>query len=202
MKETNMLSWFIEKRIDAFERCYAYDMSYAREILKLSPGALMKFMRATEVGKFRQGVSLEAWYAAGLVAIVAEDCGPCTQLGVTMAERAGVDPSLITKLIAGRFDELPEAVADTARFTLATLRRSPEADELRQRVERHFGRVGLLSITFRIVAARIYPTVKYALGYGKACQRITVGRSSVTPDAGLKLVEQRVAPTVLHARAV
>ncbi|HEY5957880.1 MAG TPA: hypothetical protein VIV60_15060 [Polyangiaceae bacterium] len=197
-----MLSWFFEKRIDAFERSYAYDMSYTREILKLSPGALMKFMRATEIGKFRQGVSLEAWYAAGLVAIVAEDCGPCTQLGVTMAERAGVDPSLITNVIAGRFDNLPEPVADTARFTLATMQRSPEADELRQRVERHFGRIGVLSIAFRIVAARIYPTVKYALGYGKACQRITVAGRCVTPDASLKLIEQRVEPTSSHARAV
>lgn len=197
-----MLSWFIEKRIDAFERSYAYDMSYTREILKLSPGALMKFMRATEIGKFRQGVSLEAWYAAGLVAIVAEDCGPCTQLGVTMAERAGVDPSLITNVIAGRFDDLPEPVADTARFTLATMQRSPEVDELRQRVEGHFGRIGVLSLTFRIVAARIYPTVKYALGYGKTCQRITVAGKSVTPDRSLKLIEQRVEPTPLHARAV
>lgn len=197
-----MLSWFIEKRIDAFERSYAYDMSYTREILKLSPGALMKFMRATEIGKFRQGVSLEAWYAAGLVAIVAEDCGPCTQLGVTMAERAGVDPSLITNVIAGRFDDLPEPVADTARFTLATMQRSPEVDELRQRVERHFGRIGVLSITFRIVAARIYPTVKYALGYGEACQRITVAGKSVTPNSSLKLIEQRVEPAPSHARAV
>jgi hypothetical protein len=182
-----MFSWFMERSIRRFERTYDYDMSYVREMLRLSPRAFLLFSRATNLSTFRRGVSLEAWYAAKLVAILAEDCGPCTQIGVTMAERAGVDPRLITNLIAGRFEALPDPVRETARFTMATLRRTPEAEELRQCVERRFGRLGLLSIAFAITSARIYPTIKYALGYGHACQRVTVGGRAVVPDEGIKL---------------
>lgn len=184
-----MIAWFANRRIDAFERTYDYDMSYAREILRLSPSALMRFMRATALSNFREGVTLEAWYAASLLATLAEDCGPCTQLGVTMAERAGIDPKLISSLIAGQFDALPTPVADTARFVVATLRRSAEADELRERVEKHFGRTGVLSIAFALATARIYPTIKYALGYGHACQRVSVGGKPVIPGAELKFLE-------------
>lgn len=184
-----MIAWFINRRIDAFQKTYDYDMDYAREILRLSPAALMRFMRATALSKYREGVSLEAWFAASLLATVAEDCGPCTQLGVSMAERAGMDPKLISSLIAGEFDSLPAPIADTARFVVATLRRSAEADELRERVEKHFGRTGVLSIAFAIATSRIYPTVKYALGYGHACQRVSVGGKAITPAAELKLLE-------------
>jgi len=33
-------------------------------------------------------------------------------------------------------------------------------------------------------AARIYPTVKYALGHGKACMRVVVGGTPVMFDHG------------------
>ncbi|MGC4064068.1 MAG: hypothetical protein QM784_05395 [Polyangiaceae bacterium] len=195
-----MFSWFIEQKLRRFEQTYDYDMSYVREMLRLSPRAYLLFSRATSLSSFRRGVSLEAWHAASLVAIVAEDCGPCTQISVTMAERAGVDPRIIANLIAGRFEALPDAVAETARFTLATLRRSPEANELRERIERRAGRVGLLSIAFAITTARIYPTVKYALGYGHACQRVTVGGHAVVPDDAIKL-HATLADNSLHAGA-
>jgi hypothetical protein len=61
------------------------------------------------------------------------------------------------------------------RFTEATLARSAEADELQEEVVRHFGRRGLISPAFAMLAARMYPTVKYALGYGQACMRLTIG---------------------------
>jgi hypothetical protein len=31
-----------------------------------------------------------------------------------------------------------------------------------------------VSLAFAITASRMYPTVKYALGHGQACRRITV----------------------------
>jgi hypothetical protein len=182
-----MLSWLIRRRLDAFEKSYAYDASYAREMLALSPKALTKFFRAASLGSYRHGLTREAWHAARLVSIVAEDCGPCTQLAVTMAERAGVAPELIADLIAGRFEALPEPVRVTARFTLATLRRTPEADELRERVEQFFGRQGLLSIAFSITASRMYPTLKYAMGYGRSCQHVSVGGKTLAPASELKL---------------
>ena len=41
-----------------------------------------------------------------------------------------------------------------------------------------------MSLAFAITAARIYPTVKYALGHGKACMRVVVGGKPVMFDHG------------------
>ena len=44
---------------------------------------------------------------------------------------------------------------------------------------KRWGRLALVSLAFTITAGRIYPTVKYALGHGKACTRIVVGGTPV-----------------------
>ena len=178
-----MLSWILGRKLYQFEKSFEYDMSYAREILSISPKALIAYFKATSIGNYRHNVPTEAWFAATLVAIAYEDCGPCTQLGVTMARRAGVDAELVERLVAGDFEALPAHVAVTARFALASLQRSPEVDELRDRVEALFGRHGLLSIAFAMTACRIYPTVKYALGYGKTCTRVVVDGKAVAKGA-------------------
>ena len=46
------------------------------------------------------------------------------------------------------------------------------------------GRRALVSLAFAMTAARLYPTVKYALGHGKACTRVVVGGTPVTFDHG------------------
>ena len=35
--------------------------------------------------------------------------------------------------------------------------------------------MGSLALAFALASSRVYPTVKYALGHGKACTRLTVG---------------------------
>ena len=123
-----MLSWLVQRRIDAFERSFDYDMAYTRELLTHAPRALFKWVKATEIGNYREGVSKEAWFAARLVAIVHEDCGPCTQLLVTMAERAGIAPELLRAVLNRRYETLPPPVALAARFTEATLQRDAAGD--------------------------------------------------------------------------
>ena len=66
------------------------------------------------------------------------------------------------------------------RFAKATLAHDPAADALREEIEQRWGKRALISLAFAITAGRVYPTVKYALGHGKACQRLTVG-GVVTP---------------------
>ena len=70
---------------------------------------------------------------------------------------------------------MPEDVALTVRFAEAALGRGAEADGLRDEIVRRFGRRALISLTFALLAARMYPTVKYALGYGQTCTRLTIG---------------------------
>jgi hypothetical protein len=40
---------------------------------------------------------------------------------------------------------------------------------------RRFGKRGLIALAFAMLAGRTYPTVKYALGHGHACMRLTIG---------------------------
>ena len=38
---------------------------------------------------------------------MAEDCGPFTQLGIDMAERAGVEPAVLQSIIARDYAAMP-----------------------------------------------------------------------------------------------
>jgi hypothetical protein len=69
-------------------------------------------------------------------------------------------------------------------FTRATLAHDTAADESREAIVKRWGRRALVSLAFAITAARIYPTVKYALGHGKACMRVVVGGMPVMFDHG------------------
>jgi putative copper export protein len=79
---------------------------------------------------------------------------------------------------------MPPDVALVWNFTRATLAHDPAADEYREAIVKRWGRLALVSLAFAIAAARIYPTVKYALGHGKACTRVVVGGAPVLLDHG------------------
>src|SRR5260370_24878258 len=95
-----MLKWLIRRRLARFDRSFGYDSSYVREMLEADTGAFMKFAKVMGLAHYRKGVPAEVAYAAKLVGTLAEDCGPCTQLTVTMAEREGVDPGLLRAILA------------------------------------------------------------------------------------------------------
>src|SRR5215467_3031176 len=92
-----------------------------------------------------------------------------------MAQRDGVDPAILRAVVTRDLRGMPEDVALAVRFTETTLRHAPEADDLREEVIRRFGKRGLVSLAFAMTAARLYPTLKYAMGHGRACMRLTIG---------------------------
>src|SRR5262249_20260298 len=155
---------------------------YMREMIDTSPRAAWLFSRVTAMGKFRRDIPIEAWCAAGITAVRHEDCGPCTQLGVMMAERAGVSPAVLPAVLADDPGAMPPEGALVWKFTRATLTHDAVADEYRERIVKRWGRRALISLAFAITAARIYPTVKYALGHGKACTRVVVGGTPMVFD--------------------
>ena len=106
---------------------------------------------------------------------MAEDCGPCTQLVVTMAEREGVSPPTLRAILAGEQGALPPDAALGFRFARAVLARDvAEGDRLREEVVSRWGRKGLVTLALTIAASRIFPAVKYALGHGHACVQVRV----------------------------
>jgi hypothetical protein len=170
-----MIKWFLRRWIDKFERTWNYDASYMRELLNADPRALMAISKIQGITSYRKGVPLAAYCAAGIVSAMAEDCGPCTQLAIDMAQREGVDAAILRAVVAHDVAVLPYEVALALRFAEASLHRAPEADDLREEVVKRFGQRGLISLSFALVAGRVFPTLKYALGHGRACTRLTVG---------------------------
>src|SRR5262249_1626244 len=188
-----MLRWLLKRAVGAFERKWNYDGSYMREIIDVSPRAAWRFASAARLGSYCRDVPMEAWFAAGITAARSEDCGPCTQLGTAMGERGGVRPEMLRAILNDDVTAMPDDVALAWRFTKATLAHDPAADDYRAAILERWGRRALVSLAFAITASRIYPTVKYAMGHGKACTRIVVGGAAVTIDR--ELTSRAWAPT-------
>jgi hypothetical protein len=180
-----MLKWLMRRGIAAFERQWRYDAGYLHEIVEASPRAAWMFSRAAAIGKYRKDVPPAAWAAAAITAVRHEDCGPCTQLGVSMAEQSGVDAQVLRAVLTGDVEAMPDDVALAWRFTRATIDHDPSADWHREEIVRRWGQRALISLAYAIVASRIYPTVKYAMGHGRACTRIVVGGAPVAVDRAM-----------------
>lgn len=174
-----MLSWIIRRKINAFQAQYDYDMSHVRELLDVSPKAAALYSRATSLGTFRRGVPVDVYFVTKIAGVMHEDCGPCVQLGVKMAEQAGVAPATLRAVLAGELESLPPECALAVRFARAVLTRDVEAEPLRDALRAKFGRLGVVSLACALTSARIYPTMKYALGFGHACARVSVAGTPV-----------------------
>ena len=169
-----MLKDMLTRWIDGFERQWGYDASYMREVIQANPASFVKFAFGTRAADTRAAPS-EALFAATLAGVLTEDCGPCAQLGVDMALESGIDPTVVRAVLAGDVVAMGEAAGLAYRFAKASLARDMEtADPLRDEIVRRWGEKALVAIGLSLVASRMYPTLKYALGHGKACSKVTV----------------------------
>lgn len=176
-----MLRWIARRRLAAFEQTFGYDASYLHDMLDVSWSAFLRFSGIAALAEHHEAVPLDAWHAAKIAAMLAEECGPCTQLTVDMAEAAGVGQRVLRGILEGDEQAMGTDAALGWRFTRAVLARAPEAEALRERVVARWGRRGLLSLALAMSASRIFPNVKYALGHGHACSHIHVGEAHVHP---------------------
>ena len=98
-----------------------------------------------------------------------------------MALREGVPGATIARILRGDEAEMTEPTRLGVRFARAVLARDPIADEYRAEIERLHGKRAVITLALALVASLLYPTFKYALGYGHACQRIVVEDTTITP---------------------
>jgi alkylhydroperoxidase family enzyme len=194
-----MLRWLLRRTISAFERQWNYDASYLREIAETSPRAAWLFLRAARLGNYRRDVPLDALVAAGITAVRSEDCGPCTQLATAMAERQGVRPEILRAILNDEVAAMSDDAALAWRFTKAILAHDAAADDYRAVIHERWGPRAVVTLAFAITAARIYPTVKYAMGHGKACIRVVVGGAPMTMNR--ELTSKRWGPTPRQSSA-
>jgi hypothetical protein len=170
-----MLKAFLSSQIDKVERQWGYDASYMRVVLAASPATFLRFGAVPGLVD-RKAAPPAALAAAGIAGTLVEDCGPCTQIGVDMAAAACVAPYILRAILAGDEAAMDTDAALAWRFARASLARDmATCDPLRDEIVRRWGDEGLVAVAMALTTARLYPTLKYALGHGKACSRVTVG---------------------------
>jgi hypothetical protein len=176
-----MLKWFIRRKLTAFERDCGYDAAYMHHVLDTDLDAFMRFGKVSSISRYRKHVPADLYTAVGLTGSLHADCGPCTQLGVTMALRAGVPGATIARIVRGNEDEMTEPTRLGVRFARAVLAHDPAADEYRAEIRRRHGERAVITLGLALVASQMYPTFKYALGYGHACSRVDVEGTAISP---------------------
>jgi hypothetical protein len=128
-----------------------------------------------KLGSYRKNVPVDAYAGATLTAAKAADCGPCLQLGVTMAETSGVKPQTVRAILERDYAPLSKEALLGVELALGTIARDGSGEEARTEILRRWGRAGLVSLAYGIVAAQAYPTFKYAIGRGHSCLSVRVG---------------------------
>ena len=177
-----MLRYMFNKMLLTLQQRYAYDVRYQQDILHSDLAAFLKFSGFQTMASHSGNLPAGPLYAARIRAIVFEDCGPCSQLVANMALAAGLSQAIVRAIIEQDLAALPADIALVVQFTERVLAHDPQADALRDNIVALWGSQGLIAVSFAISAYRVYPALKYSLGYGKACQRILLNDAPVIPQ--------------------
>ncbi len=162
-----------------FSKRYGYDAAYMESMLDDAPSAFFKFARIMAVASHRAVTPPEAYYAAKLVAAMAEDCGPCTQLVVNMAREAGVASDQIKAVLIQRVGAMSNATSIGFRFGRGLCDRSDDLDEVRERVRAEWGDPAVIELSLCVAIGRVFPMTKTGMGFAKACTQVEVSGKPV-----------------------
>ena len=157
------------------------DLAYMHMLSEVAPTALEKFLQATALAGHREAVPSEAGLVAGLVGVMAEDCGPCVQILVNMAREGGVDDEVVEGVLTSDTSKMTDDTRLAFHFASAIAVRSSGADEIREAVRQRWGDKGVIDLTMATQANRLYPMVKMGLGFARTCQTVRVGEKSIVP---------------------
>jgi len=180
-----MLKFIARRMLRKFRVRYDYDTTYMEEMLEHAPAAFSRFSKIMGIANYRGVVPLEACFAAKTVGVLAEDCGPCTQLGVEMAREAGIPDDQIEAVLTGNTARMTPATELGYRFARALVDRSADDESCRDAVRGQWGEKGVIELTLACQITRIFPMVKAGLGHAKACRRVVVAGRPVDVNRGL-----------------
>lgn len=169
-----MLRWLINKRLNTEEKNLGESMDYLRYINEKSPFAMLRFAAIAPFANSRKVLSADAWYAAQLVALQHEDCGPCVQIGVNLARKNGVAASLIKCVLSGNWSTLTPELTAICQFTRDAVADKVASEELREAIIDRYSEQGLIELAYAIASAAIPPTVKRVLGYSRSCSVVEI----------------------------
>lgn len=151
-----------------FGATYQYDVGYLEQLLDLSPAAYDTFAAAMGMAEHRVHLPVDAHFVACISALLADDCGACTQLNLRMAVEAGVDRAVLRQLLAD-----PAGLPPVLRLVYehaAQVVRGGNADAARvAQLRAALGDQAFAELAVNILGARIYPALRRALGAEREC---------------------------------
>lgn len=169
-----MIKAFFRGQIRKFEKQWTYEAGYMHDLLDAGTGTFFRFSFLPGLGHSKDAPAA-AMAAAGIVATLAEDCGPCTQISVDIATASGVKPEILRAILAGDRAGMGETAALGYDFAQAVLDRNlADSEEVRDEIVQRWGKKALVALSLALTTARMYPTLKYGLGHGKTCTRVVV----------------------------
>jgi hypothetical protein len=174
-----MLRWLLRRSIRKFQRDFDYDASYSTSLITHAPWAMVWLFLAPRIVRRPQEIPLAAWFAAGLTGVIEADCGPCTQLGVRFAQRAGVPDPVLRAVLAGDEAAMTPDVRLAVRYARAALRHDLDADDCRAQILGRWGPRALARMAYAVTVSGLFPTIKYALGHGQTCATVRVGDQTI-----------------------
>ncbi len=168
-----MIKLILGKLLRNFGRSHAYDITYMLEVNDIWPGAALRYLGLGAVSQMKGPVP-EVWAGAALASTLDGDCGPCAQLIVEMAVKAGVSEAQIAACLARDLEAAGPAGLGF-RFAEAAISGDIQADALRDEIRAVHGEKAVIACAYAAASGRAYPVMKRALGHGMACQKIALG---------------------------
>lgn len=169
-----MLRWLIRRKLSGEEKRLGESMDYLRHIVNVSPMVFLRFASILPFANSRRTLPKEVWYVAQIVSLKREDCGPCLQITVNLAQRDRVDSDLIRAVLDGDVGRLAGELVDVYRFAQTIVNSDVDPNDLREKIRDRYGERGLIELAYAIAGSRIPPTVKRALGFAKTCKEVDV----------------------------
>lgn len=169
-----MLRSLVHKQIDAAEARLGVSTDYLRYLADHNLPAFLKFALLQPATTHRQHLPAEPYHAACLVTTLHEDCGTCVQIEVNLAQQAGVDAAVLQAVLRRDTEALSPETQQVVAYVQAVLAEQVAPDDLQQTLVATYGEAGFTELALAITMARVYPTMKRALGFAKSCTLVQV----------------------------
>lgn len=161
------------QQITDFEAHYHYDATFMHELLAHSPEGYAKFSAFIPLSSHRKQLKPEEYWIAKLAAMQVEDCGDCLQLNVRMALEAGVENAVIRATL-NNGEGLPKNLQLVYQYAYQVAAHALLDANVMAQIEAAYSKGERLEFGLCIASAKVFPTIKRAMGYTKSCQLITI----------------------------
>ena len=162
-----------DRVIATAERQTGCEMPYLRTIADTSGAAFTRWMLAMPAAQYRKRAPLDAWHLARLGATVAQDCGTCVQVIVTVAQRDGVAATTLRQALDDP-DRLYDDARAAYRFGHSVASQADDVLDHVAAVEALFGHQVHVELAMAVATCHLFPVVKRGLGQALACSMVTV----------------------------